>query len=367
MSKEENRMQQKLASVLKKHESLIQALLFICGFLFDLLTLKNVDDIFTIGMQTFYLISLISLITAEIFFPKKEDWPLKLQAIIEYRSEVFHFILGALLSAFTIFYFKSASLSNSFLFMMIMTGLLLINELPLFKRQGLMIRLTMLTLCLMSYYLFISAIILKTTGLIVLIIAMILTLVSIATWMRLLHKRLVKIYNKNIFHFAIGPLSIVFLFLVLFLTRLIPPVPLSVQFIGIYHNVERENGDYRLYHERAWWRFWHRGDQRFKARPQDQPHVFFRLFSPGGFEESIIIHWRYWDESRGWLTSDRIPLVVTGGRAQGYRGFAFKRNYQPGLWQIKLETRHGLEIGRVSFQIIPDSRDNERVFRTEMH
>jgi hypothetical protein len=364
--KEEKLMQQKIARFFSKYESTLQAALFVSGFLFDLLTLTNVDDLFTIVMQTFYLICLILLVSSELYYPNKEDWPKKLQKIIQYRSEVFHFILGALLSAFTIFYFKSASLANSFLFMTIMALLLLVNELPLFKRQGLMVRLTMLTLCLMSYYLFICAIVLKTTGIIVFILALVLTLLSISLWTKFVHQQLKTIYDKNILHFAIGPLLVVALFVILFFTRIIPPVPLSIQFIGIYHQVEREDGDYRLYHQRKWWRIWHRGDQIFNARPEDQPHVFFRLFSPGGFEESIIIHWRLWDEQQGWLTSDRIPLVVTGGREEGYRGFAFKRNFQPGLWQIKIETRHGLEIGRIGLEITQDLSQELRVFKSEL-
>lgn len=360
-------MQQKIASFFSKHESSLQAGLFVSGFLFDLFTLTSVDDFFTIIMQTLYLLALILLICAELYLPNKEDWPKRIQAIVEYRSEAFHFILGALLSAFTIFYFKSASLANSFVFMFIMALLLLINELPFFKRQGLMVRMTMVTLCLMSYYLFICAIVLKTTGIIVFLLALTLTLISIALWMKFIHVRLTQIYSDKIYHFALGPLLVVVLFSLLFITRLIPPVPLSIQYIGIYHQVERENGDYRLFYEKEWWLFWHRGDQYFKARPGDQPHVFFRLFSPGGFEENVIIHWRVWSKQSGWQTSDRIPLTVTGGRVEGYRGFAFKRNYEPGYWQIKIETRHGLEIGRINFQIIADSDTDERQLKSELH
>ena len=46
------------------------------------------------------------------------------------------------------------------------------------------------------------------------------------------------------------------LFLGAYLLRVIPPVPLSVPFIGVYHAVERTPEGYRLSHERQRWAFW---------------------------------------------------------------------------------------------------------------
>src|SRR5690606_12433360 len=64
-------------------------------------------------------------------------------------------------------------------------------------------------------------------------------------------------------------------FLFLYVFRLIPPVPLSVQFMGIYHDVKKDHHVYQLYHEKPWWKFWHEGDQNFSAQPGDRVHVFF--------------------------------------------------------------------------------------------
>ena len=64
------------------------------------------------------------------YTPKKEFllkvWP--------YKTEAIHFLYGSLLSAYTIFYFKSSSFSSSFLFLLILTGLLFLNEIDSAKK-----------------------------------------------------------------------------------------------------------------------------------------------------------------------------------------------------------------------------------------
>ena len=44
-------------------------------------------------------------------------------------------------------------------------------------------------------------------------------------------------------------------------------------------------------------------------------------------------------------------MNITGGRKEGYRGFAMKQNYQPGEWRISIETTDGREIGRIYFEV----------------
>jgi len=115
--------------------------------------------------------------------------------------------------------------------------------------------------------------------------------------------------------------------------------------------VERTGEGFRLSHERPWWRFWHNGDQVFRAQPGDRVVVFFRIFSPARFADRVRMRW-YWEPGgRGWLLQDSIPIDIVGGREQGFRGYGFKANYQPGRWKVQVETEDGREIGRVYFTL----------------
>jgi hypothetical protein len=160
----------------------------------------------------------------------------------------------------------------------------------------------------------------------------------------------------------------------------IPPVPLSVQFIGIYHEVvppgEQEAsgaGDpamprtYELKHQRPWWKVWHKGDQDFAARPGDIVYCFARVFAPNGFRDAIYVHWWMRRQEGGWLDQGRAQLVIRGGRADGFRAFATKKNYQPGRWRVEIETDDGRDIGVIHFDLMNDFSSGARSFFVDRH
>src|SRR5262249_35169945 len=69
----------------------------------------------------------------------------------EYRTAAAHFLLGALLSVYTVFFFKSSSLLVSFGFLAILVLVMLLNESKRFKRLGVSFKFAMLSLCLLSF------------------------------------------------------------------------------------------------------------------------------------------------------------------------------------------------------------------------
>jgi hypothetical protein len=139
-------------------------------------------------------------------------------------------------------------------------------------------------------------------------------------------------------------------FLGAYLLRVIPPVPLSIPFIGVYHGVERTQETNPLSHERPAWAFWRNGDQKFRAQPGDRLYVFFRVFSPASFADEVSLQWFHREES-GWALQDTIPIRIVGGRAEGFRGYGVKSKYPPGEWKVQVETTDGREIGRVYFDV----------------
>lgn len=351
----------KILELHNKYEDWISPLFFLLGFLFDVLTLGRIDDPLNIISQGIYLIILYCFIYFEFIGRPKHK---KVEKIFKFKDEVFHFLLGALLSAFTLFYFKSASLSASFVFMTTIFILLVINELPIFQKIGLIIKSTLLFLCLVTYFLYIIPLIIGKVGFFPFIFSLIVPVLILFAFSSFLKKRgveQVKIEKEMIY----PSLSLVAFFILFYIFKLIPPIPLSAQHLGIYHNIEKDFPTYKLSHEKPRWRFWETGDEVFRAMPGDKIYVFTRIFAPGGFEDKIILHFLI-ETSDGYKTSDKIPLNITGGRGEGFRGFAYKTNYTPGDWRVQVETKDGLEIARVNFEVIKTPA-SKRLFIEEIH
>jgi hypothetical protein len=260
--------------------------------------------------------------------------------------------MGALLNLYAIFYFKSSSLLVSFGFLGLLVVVLLANELKRVKTLGLPFKFALLSLCLLSFFAYLLPILFGSIGLTMFLSSMFIGCVPLAaaTW-RIRAKRPEKfaLARRQIL-VPLGCVVVGFLFFYLF--RLIPPVPLSIPFIGVYHQVDKTADGYRLSHERPMWRIWHNGDQKFLAQPGDRVYVYFRVFSPGRFADQVQVRWHWKDPARGWTLHDTIPIRIVGGREQGFRGYGFKSNYQPGEWKVQVETTDGREIGRVYFDLV---------------
>lgn len=346
---------QRLRAYVERNERTAAAGFFAAGFFFDIFTVGRVDSWLVIGQQAAYLL-VIGAVLLHMFLEQgapaeaapASRWARRYR---EYRSAAIHFALGALLNLYAIFFFKSSSLLVSFAFLAFLLALVLANESRRFKALGLHVKFALLGLCCLSFAALVLPVFVGSIGLTVFLLSMFagtLPLVFVAWWIFRRRPALFAQARRQI----LLPLGGVLLaFLVAYLFRVIPPAPLAIPFIGVYHGVERAGDSYRLAHERPWWRFWHHGDQWFRAQPGDKVVVYFRVFSPARFADQVQMRWYWKAQGRGWALQDTIPINIVGGRELGFRGYGFKTNYQPGAWKVQVETTDGREIGRVYFDL----------------
>jgi len=328
---------------------------FVAGFLFDIVTLGRIDSWLTIGQQAAYLLA-VTVVLVQMLLAEGRPAPDLAAAsrlkrwYLEYRNPAIHFLLGALLSAYTLFFFKSSSLLVSFGFMVILVVLLFANEAERFKALELRFKFALLALCWLAFFAYVIPVLIGQIGLVVFLVSMAIGCVPlVAVSFFLLQNK-----KKQI----LVPLGCVVIgFLTFYLFRLIPPVPLSIPFMGVYHGVERTEQGYKLSHERPGWRIWHNGDQQFRAQAADKVHVYFRVFSPSRFSDQVLMRWYHHEDGRGWVLQDTIPIKIVGGREEGFRGYGVKSKYQPGEWKVQVETTDAREIGRIYFSVenVPDA------------
>lgn len=362
---------QRLKLYMDRNERRVTVISFASGFVFDIITTDRIDSWLLIGQQVAYL-AVITAILLQTFFaegrqePDPVSLPLMKRLYAEYHTLIVHFLLGSLLSLYTIFFFKSSSLFASFGFLGILVLILVANESRRFKALGLSIRFMLFALCLLSFSASVVPIFIGSIGTLVFMASMLVACIPIAVIYRRIRihapERQMQARRQILVPFGV----MLVLFLSLYVLRLIPPVPLSIPYIGVYHNVERTEEHYLLSHERPFWRVWHNGDQHFLAQPGDRVFVFFRIFSPARFADQVTLRWYLKAGPRGWILQDAIPINIIGGREHGFRGYGVKSNYQPGDWKLEVETTDGREIGRIYFTI-ESTPESPRNFQVDVH
>jgi hypothetical protein len=345
----------------------VNVLMFLAGFLFDVLTMQRIDAWTDLGIQLLYLIGLSGLLV----FQHRESigvWTPspRIARLWRYHVEALHFLYGGLLSAYVVLYFRSSTAARPIVFLALLGALLLINEIPRVRRAGYGLRLGLYALCVLSFLNYFIPILLgRMDGG---VFTLSLLLAAAVAW-RMANLLATQAGDDpaatrwRLFAPGAGVLALVG---VLYLLKLMPPVPLSVQFHGIYHEVRREAGDYVLVYERPPARlFWRRESRPFGRREGDRIHYFARVFAPARFRHRVMIRWETYDAARrSWVTTDRIPLNVVGGRADGYRGWAVKANFGAGAWRVTAETEDGRAIATLAFRVTDDVGFDERGWAT---
>jgi len=344
-------------------------LFFIAGFVFDVLaTRAGVDHTLMIVQQIVYLAIIGAILYVDFVRdaqPEALPMPRWTERLWQYRSLVFHFCLGTLMNLYSIFFLMSASLFSSIAFVVILFGAVVLNELHAVRHSGLDVKVAFYVLCIFCFWSLLIPIVLHSISRLTFFLSFAATLAVLAGFGAVLRRR---IGREPLVRRLLSPgLAVSVLFLLMYLIGLIPPVPIAARTLGVYHQVERVGDEFRLSYEPAWWRLGHSDDRRFVAEPGDVVHVFFAIFAPTRFDDTVFVRWSFRDRKSNWQDSDRIPIRITGGRQLGFRGVATKENYVPGSWRVIVETRDGREIARLNFKIKKVETNPQRVFKTVIY
>jgi hypothetical protein len=343
-------------------------LFFIAGFVFDIFaTRAGVDHTVMIVQQVVYL-AIIGGILYVDFVREAQPDALKMPRLIErlwvYRSFVFHFCLGTLMNLYSIFFLMSASLSSSIAFVVILFGAILLNELHAIRR-GLDVKVALYVLSIFCFWSLLIPLLLHSISRLTFLLSFAATLAVLAGFVAALRRRIGR--TRLVRRLLMPGFAVSVLFLLMYWVGLIPPVPIAARKLGVYHRVEHVGNEFRLSYEPSWWRPLRSDDRHFVAEPGDVVNVFFAVFAPTRFDDTVFVRWSFLDRTSGWKDSDRIPIRITGGREEGFRGVATKENYTPGGWRAIVETRDGREIARLRFTITRGEPNPGRVFKTEVY
>ncbi len=327
---------------------------FFIGFIVDNITLNRLDSVSDNVILAGYTV-LMMITTLILYASMAGKMPERitpfLRTMMPYAMQ---FAFGGLLSGMLIFYSRSGSWATSWPFLVIIVAVIAGNELLSRRADRLLFNLSVLFIGLFSYVILVVPVLTGRMGDVVFVLSSILALVIFAGFVKVLIWIVPNFMTHHLraLVFVVGSLFATMQFL--YFANLIPPIPLSLKDIGIYHAVERlEDGRYLLtYEDQSWWRFGQRTDRVFTVNDTYNPYCYSSVFAPARLSTGIVHEWQYLDPATdSWVTKSTIEYPITGGRADGYRGYSYIENYTPGTWRCVVRTERGQIIGYTKFTV----------------
>jgi len=340
-------------------------LIFLAGFLFDAITIRRIDAWSDLLLQIIYLAGLSFLLIYQ-YRENKGLWRPsgRVSRLWRYNVEILHFLYGGLLSAYVILYLKSTSGLRGLVYLVFLCVLLLLNEMPQIRRFGYRLRLGLYAFCVASFFIYFIPILIGRMGPIIFVLSLLLA--AFLVWFVagiLVSKEEDKKRLRLLLYWPAA--TVLSLLLLAYYFRLIPPVPLSIRYQGIFHDVIRTNDGFILHTPKPpFYAFWRKDSRPFYYREGEKGFYFVRLYAPTRFKHNVLIRWALYNEAkRSYMTTDLVPMPIVGGRGEGFRGYVYKSSLQTGRWKVSTETDDGRLIGYLTFSVILDSTDRPRKWK----
>lgn len=353
----------KIQSTLAK--PFMPAVFFLSGVTYDTATLTRIDRLQDNLVLMLYLALLGTLIvlTGRLGIeppPDREQlaslppfprWVLMSRPYYPMASQ---FLLGGLFSAYTIFYSRSATLTGTAVFFALLTMLLVANEFLRDRLSNLRLLISLYAVVCFAFFTFFLPVMTGYMNAAIFVLGAIVSVAVILRVAQLIYRNNPERSRGEAIGVTVPAAALIGLLVGFYFLNWIPPVPLSLKFGGIYHDVQRAGDRFELTFEKRWYEFWKRSDTTY---PSNQPiYCFTAVFAPVDLNTTIYHHWYVRPNNAGsFIHADRIPIKISGGREGGYRAYSFKQRLDPGDWQVDVESQDGRIIGRVSVQVVDSS------------
>jgi len=325
------------------------------GFSFDLIVAKSPQSVFDNILLVSYLFIAASIIV--ILNLRKRRVAEESQAEPLVLLLILQFCFGGLASNMLVLYGKSGTLAGSAFFIALLVALVFGNEYLRGRYAQLRFNIAVYYFLLLTYsviaaptWIFhaIGPGIFFLSGLISLAVMSLFGLVLFVAVLRGNRKR-----QLQQIVVLIGTIFIIFNGLYFF--DIIPPVPLSLKDIGVYHSVLKSStGDYLVLYEPApWYVFWRDTSATLHYEPGQSAYCFSSVYAPTQLSTPIYHVWEYYNTAgKNWVPMGKISYDISGGRQDGYRGFSATAALVPGQWRCDVETQSGALIGRITFTAV---------------
>ena len=334
----------------------LTTIIFLGGFIFDILLLPNIDDPNAKYFAFGYITAIALLIAFRewlVSLNRANDMEQKLYAISTFGILC---LLGSTLSFICIYAIRSAALSLSWPLFLILILCIMANEFVSTHNFRLTLDIGILFIALLFFSIFHTPVIMKiqnnATFIISLVIAITISLVY-AFFLRFVSETTEK-EAPRFYALAIGiPMFVGMLYFL----NVLPAVPLSLKDSGVYHEITRiDQGEFMAQKEIDSRRFLMLRTPIFTLTPTtDAIYFFSAINAPTELSAPVSHVWeKYNVVEKRWEEKTVIPFTLAGGRADGYRAYSKKETIDEGLWRVTVKIDGKRIVGRVKFKVIKE-------------
>ena len=365
---------QRFQSVLGK--PYLPPLFFFSGVTYDTLMLTRIDRLQDNLLLLLYLtlLGFLIVLTGRLGTQEAtvEDLPPDATALMKgviqakpYAPMAIQFLLGGLFSAYAIFYSKSVTFAGTAVFFCLLVGFLVANEFLRDRLSNVQLLVSLYALVCFAFFTFFLPVMTGWMNQVIFLAGAGLTVLVILRVVHLIYWKNPARSHREALLAGAPALALIGLLVGFYFMNWIPPVPLSLKFGGMYHEVKRSGDRFELSFEKEWYEVWKRADSSF---PVNEPiYCFTAVFAPVSLNTTIYHHWYYRrDKNQAFSPADKIPLKISGGREGGYRAYTFKQGLDAGEWRVDVETEDGRVIGRVALQVT-DQGERQRERKTILY
>jgi len=337
------------------------AVFFLSGVTYDTLTLTRIDRLQDNLLLLIYLLVLgvLIVLTGRLGIepaPGREQLaalsPFARGAlrVRPYYPMAVQFLLGSLFSAYAIFYSRSATLTSTAIFFALLVALLIVNEFLRDRLSSLRLLVSLYAVVCFAFFTFFLPVMTGYMNSLIFLVGAGLSAGVTFRVVQLIYRNNPDRSKREAVGVTAPAFALIGLLVGFYFLNWIPPVPLSLKFGGIYHEVKKTGDHFELSFEKKWYQVWQRSDNTF---PADEPiYCFTAVFAPVDLNTTVYHHWYVrTHDSTPFAHADKIPIKISGGREGGYRAYTFKQRLNPGEWRVDVETEDGRIVGRVSVRV----------------
>ncbi|HEY5048255.1 MAG TPA: DUF2914 domain-containing protein [Rhizomicrobium sp.] len=276
----------------------------------------------------------------------------RLHAVLSAATQ---FALGGLLSGFLVFYSRSAVFAASWPFMVLLAAAFIGNEVFRRYRARLVFAGLVFFFALYSYAIFVVPVLLGAIGSLTFAVSGLLAIILFVLFLRVLRSLGLERFRQSRWRLFGGALAILALMNAFYFTDILPPLPLALANVGVYHSVKRTGSLYTAAAETgAPATLFNLSRPVLHVAPGEAIAVYSAVFAPIKLSTRIAHRWQWFDPKRKrWVVQSVVSYAISGGREGGYRGYTVKTIPRAGSWRVDIDTIDGRLIGRIAFEVAP--------------